>query len=83
MKCSRNFKEIFGVFKIKGNHVFLIENAFYTLKNQEKIDVVKTCQYCAIKEVIEMDKSTLLEVLDLYPNAFDAILREYLLTWKI
>lgn len=62
-------------------HVFLITNAFYTLENSEKIDVIKSCQYCEYKEAFSLDKETLLETVKKFPKAFDDAIREYLQSW--
>ena len=80
MRCYLGFKKLFGFF-IKKHDSYLITNAFYTLNDPEQIDVVKTCMECGCKEILSMDKQTLLEVVDRFPNAFDKTLREYLLTW--
>jgi hypothetical protein len=76
MKCFQGFKKLFH------KHSFTITNAFYTLFNQDLVDIVKVCRDCGKRETFVLDRETLLEVVDLYPNAFDKTLREYLLTWK-
>jgi len=81
--CSKRTKKyIFGLVKWGFQpHLFLITNAFYTLEDQNHLDVVRTCQFCSFKDVLSLDQETLLEVVRLYPSAFKDILREYLQTW--
>lgn len=81
MKCFQGFK-LFGIFLTKSRHSFIISNAFYTLENPELCDIIKTCQACGAKEAFSTDRNTLLELVELYPNAFNSLLREYLITWK-
>jgi hypothetical protein len=83
MKCLKGSKKLFGIFRVKNKHSFLISNAFYTLEDSTKIDVVKTCQECGVKEVFNVDRNTLMELVERFPNAFNSLLREYLKTWKI
>jgi hypothetical protein len=71
-----------SVFKKKHKHSFIISNAFVTLEDQNQVDVIKSCINCSIKEVFSVDRVTLLELIDLYPHAFDPLLKEYLNTWK-
>lgn len=76
MKCLNVFKKLFH------KHSFIIVNGFYTLFNRDEIDLIKVCSDCGKRETFLLDKDMLLEVIDLYPNAFDKTLREYLQTWK-
>jgi hypothetical protein len=80
-KCSQRHKLLFGIFKIRDKHNFIISNAFYTLENTEEVDIIKTCQDCGVKEALLLDKATLLEAVTRFPNAFNAALRGYLQTW--
>lgn len=80
MRFLNGFKKIFKIFRHK--HAYLITNAFYTLQNSEQIDIIKTCTICGKKEALSMDKETLLEVVNKFPNAFDSLLRDYLYTWN-
>lgn len=80
-KCSRRYKLLFGFFKIRDKHNFSITNAFYTLEDPNIIDIVKTCQNCGAKDIFVADKSTLIELIEKFPNAFKAALRGYLQTW--
>jgi hypothetical protein len=80
-KCSRRFKRFLGIFLIRDKHNFIISNAFYTLEDQGNIDVVKTCQDCGAKEALLLDRETLLELVNRFPNAFKSALRGYLQTW--
>lgn len=81
IKCSQKYKLLFGLFKIRDNHTFIISNAFYTLEDQNRVDVIKTCQYCGVKEALSLDRETLLESVVRFPNAFKAEIRGYLKTW--
>ena len=80
-KCAGNKIQIFNFFTLKGSHLFLISNIFYTLEDYNLCDVIKTCQYCGVKETLVLDKETLLEALVKFPNAFKTSVREYLQTW--
>lgn len=81
-RCSKLYKTYcFGLFKIFSSHVFLITNAFCTLEDFNKIDVVRTCQACEFKDVLSLDRETLVELLIRFPNAFSENLRSYLSTW--
>jgi hypothetical protein len=71
-----------NVFKKKHKHTFIISNAFYTLRDQEQVDVVKTCIECGAKEAFAVDRKTLAELVEKFPRAFDDILLEYLKSWK-
>ena len=82
MKCPKKYKKLFGIFKVKDKHSYLITNAFYTLENFTKIDVVKTCQECGSKEVFSVNKDTLIELVAKFPNAFDQLIKEYIITWS-
>jgi len=62
-------------------HLFLITNAFSTLEDQHVIDLVRTCQYCGFKDVLSLDRETVMESLARFPNAFSENLRSYLGTW--
>jgi hypothetical protein len=82
MMMFRNvFRKLFNLFG-KRHKSYLITNAFCTLDNPEQFDVVKTCMECGCKEVLRMDKQTLLEVAEKFPNAFDHMLRSYIQSWK-
>ena len=83
MKCAKGYKRVLGIFKIKQSHLFLFSNAFSTLESINQYDLVKTCQRCGEKQVIEIDLITLLEVVRLYPNAFTKNLKEYLSLWTV
>jgi len=80
-KCSQRFKLLLGIFKIRDKHNFLISNAFYTLEDSKQVDVIKTCQDCTYKEALNLDRDTLIELVQRFPNAFQRTLREYLQTW--
>ena len=80
-QCSKKHRLLFGFFKIRDNHSYLISNAFYTLEDQNSVDVVRTCQYCNFKDVLSLDRKTLIELLERFPNAFSDILKDYLRTW--
>ena len=82
-KCPKRTKKLFKFFSIRDKHLFLITNAFYTLENSDKLDVVKSCLACTEKEVISMDKQTLIEVAEKFPRAFNPLVREYILSWKM
>ena len=81
MKCSQRHKLLFGFFKIKDKHRFIITNAFYTLEDKNIIDIIRTCEDCDFKDALSLDQETLLESIQRYPNAFRSILRDYLKTW--
>ena len=77
MKCLKGFKKLFH------KHFFIIVNGFYTFINMYNVDLCKSLLKNVVKrETFLLDRDMLLEVLDLYPNAFDKTLREYLQTWK-
>jgi hypothetical protein len=62
-------------------HLFLITNAFFTLEDQKKVDVIRTCQYCEFKDVLILDRETVIELVARFPNAFSENLRSYLHIW--
>jgi hypothetical protein len=70
-----------NVFKKKHKHVFVISNVFYTLEDQNLVDIVKTCVGCAAKEAFGTDKQTLMELVKRFPRAFNSLLLEYLKSW--
>jgi hypothetical protein len=80
MKCPKRFKIILGILKIKDKHLFSITNAFYTLDNPWKIDVVKKCQFCGVASAFDTDKETLKEIVNRFPNAFEKPIRDFLPT---
>ncbi len=80
-KCSRRYKLLFGFFKVRDKHNFVITNAFYTLEDPSIIDIIKTCQDCGVRDAFYTDKSTLLESVIKFPNAFKAAVRGYLESW--
>lgn len=80
-KCSKRHKLLFGFFKIRDKHQFIISNAFYILEDPNRVDVVKTCQDCGIKEVLLLNRDILVELIVKFPNAFTAVVRGYLQTW--
>ena len=81
--CSKRYKKYwFGLVKWGFQpHLFLITNAFYTLEDQNSIDVVRTCQFCSFKDVLSLDRETVVELVERYPNAFSSVLRDYLSSW--
>lgn len=81
MRCCQRHRLLFGILKIRDKHNFVITNAFYTLEDQNLVDIIKTCQYCGEKESFLLDKKTLLEVLQRFPNAFKYEIKSYLQTW--
>jgi hypothetical protein len=81
--CLKNKKKWFGLISLPSQHFFLITNCFYTLENRNKIDVVKTCQACGIKESLSMDWQTLVEVAHKFPNAFTPLVRDYVISWTL
>lgn len=80
-KCPKRFKKFLGIFTMRDNHFYLITNVFSTLESQEYFDVVKTCQSCGNKQVFLVDKDVLKEIVALYPNAFNEVVRSYILSW--
>jgi len=80
-KCSRRYKLLFGIFKIRDKHNFAITNAFYTLEDPYIIDIIKTCQDCGARDAFSTDKNTFIELVVRFPNAFKTGLRSYLQTW--
>jgi len=83
MKCCQESKKLFGIFKRYKKHSFVITNAFYTLTDSNLVDLAKTCIYCGAKEAFGVDKQTLMELVDKFPNAFEPLLLEYLKSWQI
>jgi hypothetical protein len=83
MKCCQGYKKLFGIFPIRNKHIFIISNVFYTLEDQNQVDVVKRCIKCTAREAFGTDQQTLMELVDKFPRAFDQLLLEYLKTWKI
>lgn len=81
-KYCQESKKLFGIFPIRERHVFVISNVFYTLEDPEQCDVVKTCQNCKAKEAFNVDRNTLMELVDKFPRAFNPLLKEYLDSWK-
>lgn len=75
------FKKLAGIF-IKRHTNYLITNVFCTLDNPEQFDVIKTCMDCGCKEALSIDKETLIEVAEKFPNAFNPVLRSYIVSWK-
>jgi hypothetical protein len=75
------FKKLLGIFRQQHNS-YLITNVFCTLDNPEQFDVVKTCMEDGCKQVLSMDRQTLLEVVEKFPNAFEPILRSYIKSWR-
>jgi hypothetical protein len=75
------FRKLLSIFR-KSHNSYLITNVFCTLDNPDQFDVVKTCMECGCKEVLSMDKETLLEVAEKFPNAFQPLLRSYIKSWK-
>jgi phage gp16-like protein len=71
-----------NVFKKKHKHSFIITNTFYTLEDQNQVDVVKSCMGCSAKEAFSVDRVTLMELVEKFPKAFNDILLEYLKSWK-
>ena len=82
MKCPKRHKLLFGIFKIRDKHQFIISNAFYTIEDKNVIDVIRTCQDCGIKDVLTLDHEMVIELVERFPNAFSDVLRSYLQTWK-
>jgi hypothetical protein len=81
-KCPNRTKKVFKFFTVNDKHAFVITNVFYTLEDQNLVDVVETCQACGEKKTLEMDKSTLIEVANKFPKAFNKLIREYILSWE-
>ena len=81
--CSKRTKPyLFGLVKWGFQpHLFLITNAFYTLEDKNRVDVVRTCQFCDFKDALSLDQETLIELVERFPNAFSSVLREYLKSW--
>jgi hypothetical protein len=78
MKCPKRHKLLFGLFKIRDKHSYLISNAFYTLEDKNSVDVIRTCQDCRIKDVLTLDHEMVIELVERFPNAFSDALRSYL-----
>lgn len=83
MKCSKRFKRLFGILKVRDIHSYLVTNAFSTLESENHFEVIKTCQDCGFKEVRVMLKETLVEAAQKYPHAFSELLREYIASWTV
>jgi len=81
MKCAKRHKLLLGFIKIRDKHQFVISNAFYTLEDPNRIDVIKTCQDCGIKDAYTLDKDMVIELVQRFPNAFQEAIRSYLQTW--
>lgn len=75
-KCQ---KQIFRWFGFK--HSFIIVNAFTTLMDQNFVDVIKVCSICNKRETFLLDKDTLKETINKFPNAFDNNLRSFIELW--
>ena len=81
-KCQKRTKKLFKFFTVRDKHLFLVTNVFYTLTDFNLIDVVKTCSACGTKEVLSLDKQTLIETSTLFPAAFDSLVREFIQSWE-
>lgn len=81
--CSKRHKDyFFGLVKWGYQpHLFLITNAFYALEDVNVVELIRTCQFCNFKDVLSLDRQTVFELLERYPNAFSDVLKEYLKTW--
>ena len=81
MKCSKRYKKLFGFLKVKDKHNLIISNAFYTLEDRNVVELIRTCKDCSFKDVLTLDRETVFELLERYPNAFGDVLRDYLKSW--
>lgn len=81
MRCRSQFRWFAYLFFIKDKHSFVISNIFSTLESQDLFDVIKTCVECGEKQVMTMDKVTLLEVMNKFPKAFNPLVVEYITSW--
>lgn len=81
--CSKRHKYyLFGLVKWGFQpHSFLITNAFYTLEDANVVELVRTCQYCDFKDVLSLDRQTVFELVERYPNAFSSVLRSFIKVW--
>ena len=79
MKCTSRFKRLFWFLRAK--HNLIISNALVTLEDNNAVEVIRSCQDCDFKDVLTLDRETLLELVERYPNAFRDVLREYLKSW--
>lgn len=81
MRCKNLFDKFFEFLKLREKHTYLITNVFCTLYDINKFDVIEKCQECGCSKSLVVDKETLLEIVNLYPNAFDPTVRNYILSW--